>query len=223
MMVKADDGASQDLSRAEYAYTTLKAMLRGGELRAGQRLREAELAVRLGMSRTPVREALRRLGSDGLAKLAPGRGLIVTEYDKQQVRELYALRAVLEGAAAGLAARHASRDEVKLMREMLEQSLDALDAPEDMMRINAAFHRAIHEAAHNRYLEQALGQMSDSLALLPGTTFAVRDRGREAYAEHLAILEALKRGDAEESEALARRHIELAGATRLRMMFASDA
>lgn len=223
MAIRMEETASDNLSRAEYAYTQLMAMLRTGELRAGQRLREVELAEHLGVSRTPIREALRRIGSEGLAQNSPGRGFVVTEYDKPQVRELYALRAVLEGAAAGLAARHASPAEIELMREILERSVGALEAPEQMMRMNARFHQAIHEAAHNRYLEQALAQMSDALALLPGTTFAAPSRAREAHREHLDILQALERHAPEEAEALARRHIEMAGATRLRMMFGIEA
>ncbi|WP_365878090.1 GntR family transcriptional regulator [Bosea sp. (in: a-proteobacteria)] len=219
MPIRNDDTGSENLSRSEFAYTRLMAMIRSGELRGGQRLREVELAEQLGVSRTPVREALRRIGSEGLAQNSPGRGLVVTEYDKQQVRELYALRAVLEGAAAGLATRHASPAEIALMHEILERSVAALEAPGEMMRMNARFHSAIHEAAHNRYLAQALAQMSDALALLPGTTFAAPNRAREAHDEHLAILRALERRAPDEAEALARRHIELAGATRLRMMF----
>lgn len=219
---KRSGDQSDDLSRAEFAYTQLKSMLRKGQLRAGQRLREIELADMLGVSRTPVREAIRRIASDGLIQVLPGRGMIVAEYDKQQVRELYALRGVLEGAAAQLAARHASPAEFEFMREILERSARVLDAPDEMAKLNAQFHRAIHEAAHNRYLEQALAQMSDSLALLPGTTFSEPNRAQAGHAEHLAILDALGRRMPEEAEKFARRHIDMAGATRLRMMFAGS-
>jgi DNA-binding GntR family transcriptional regulator len=214
---------SDDLSRADYAYSRLMEMIRSGALRPGQRLREIELSERLGVSRTPVREALRRIGAEGLAQNSSSRGFVITEYDKQQVRELYALRAVLEGAAAGFAARHASSSEIELMREILQRSVAALEVPEEMMRMNLRFHQAIHDAAHNRYLKQALSQMSDALALLPGTTYAAPNRALEAHGEHLAILEALERGAPEEAEALTRRHIELAGATRLRLMFGMEA
>ncbi|MCP4559099.1 MAG: GntR family transcriptional regulator [Bosea sp.] len=220
----ATDGAgfdaSEDLSRAEYVYSRLMTMLRTGELRAGQRLREVELAEQLGVSRTPIREALRRISSEGLIEILPGRGMIVAAYDKQQVRELYALRGVLEGAAAQLAARYASLAELDFMRELLERSIALFAAPNETMRLNGQFHRAIHEAARNRYLQAALAKMSDSLALLPGTTFAEPGRAATAHAEHLAILDAITHQRADEAELLARRHIEMAGAARLRMMFA---
>jgi DNA-binding GntR family transcriptional regulator len=213
---------SEDLSRAEFAYIEIMAKLRRGELRAGQRLREAELAVALGISRTPVREAIRRIASEGLIEVVAGRGLVVAEFDKQQVRELYALRAVLEGAAAQLAARHASPSELELMHAVLEQSQETANSPEELMQLNIQFHRAIHEAAHNRYLERALAQMSDSLALLPGTTFSEPKRAAAAYAEHGAIFDALKRGKADLAEKAARHHIEMAGASRMRLMFTNQ-
>jgi DNA-binding GntR family transcriptional regulator len=212
-------GLSEDLSRAEYAYTQLMTMLRTRELRGGQRLRENELAERLGVSRTPIREALRRIAADGLIQVVGGRGLIVAEFDKQQVRELYALRGILEGAAAQLAARHASPSDFEMMRSILARSAEAIGSPEDSMKLNTQFHRAIHDAAHNRYLEQALSQMSDSLALLPGTTFSAPGRAVTAHAEHLAIVEALEERRSDDAEQLMRRHIEIAGATRMQMMF----
>jgi DNA-binding GntR family transcriptional regulator len=221
MAVKAKVAVPPDLSRAEYAYTAIKAMLRNGQLKAGHRLREVELAERLGVSRTPVREALRRIAGDGLIQVVTGRGMIVAEYDKQQVRELYALRGVLEGAAARLAALHATQTELDLMGELLEASAKVHGLPEETMRLNTQFHRAIHEAAHNRYLEQALGQMSDSLALLPGTTFSEPGRAVAAQAEHRAILEALRHRREDHAEKLARQHIEAACGVRIRMMFAS--
>jgi DNA-binding GntR family transcriptional regulator len=207
-------------SRAEYAYDQLRSRLRSGELRAGQRLREAELAKALDVSRTPVREALRRIAADGLIQVVAGRGLIVSEFDQQQVRELYALRGLLEGGAAMLAATYASAADLALMRNLLDRSASYTGSPLDTMRLNAQFHRAVHESARNRYLEQALAQMSDSLGLLVGTTFSEPGRATAALAEHYAILEALERRDGAMAERLAREHIERAAAVRIKMMFA---
>src|SRR3546814_4510444 len=98
-------------SRGEIAYVRLKESIQTGELKPGQRIREIEMADRLRMSRTPVREALRRLEADGLLTFAPYRGMVIAELDHQAVMELYQMREVLEGTAAGLAARHASEAE----------------------------------------------------------------------------------------------------------------
>lgn len=208
-----------DLSRAEYVYKKLRHGIRSGEYHPGQRLREAELATQLAVSRTPVREAIRRLASDGLIEVAPSRGMMIIKLGKQQVRELYALRKVLEGAAAGMAAQHASPSELADMRALVEQMNNASRAPAEVARMNRLFHVAIHEAAHNRYLAQALSQLADSLALLPRTTFEVRGRTEEACKEHLAVLRAIERHAPEDAERLARKHIENAGAARIRMMF----
>lgn len=213
------DTVDQDLSRAEFAYRRLQASIRSGELRPGQRMRESELANLLNVSRTPIREAIRRLSSEGLVVLGPSRGMMVAELDKQQVRELYSLRATVEGAAARLAAQHASPGEIATMRELLSEKNDG--SPEANARSNRLFHQAIHDAARNRYLTRTLVQMSDFLALLPGTTFQVEGRPATALKEHLAILEAIEKRQPDDAERAARHHIEIAGATRLRMMFAS--
>jgi DNA-binding GntR family transcriptional regulator len=215
---RLDDQDERDLSRAELAYKRLRQGIRVGEFRPGQRLREAELATLLNVSRTPIREAIRRLASDGLIEFAPSRGVMIINLDKQQVRELYALRETLEGAAARLAAQHASPAEIAAMRELLEAGKLAQE-PGQLARLNRLFHQAIHDAAHNRYLAQALVQLSDSLALLPGTTFEVPGRSEAAYEEQLAIVDAIESRELKKAEELARHHIAMAGQTRIRMMF----
>lgn len=215
---RPDEQDEQGLSRAELAYKRLREGIRAGEFRPGQRLREADLAAQLNVSRTPIREAIRRLASDGLIEVAPSRGVMIISLDKQQVRELYALRGTLEGAAARMAAQHASPAEIAAMWELLQASRDR-EEPGQIARLNRLFHQAIHDAAHNRYLAQALVQLSDSLALLPGTTFEVPDRPQVAHEEHMAIVEAIENRVPEDAEERARHHIDMAGQTRLRMMF----
>lgn len=208
-----------NLSRAEYVYQRLQEGIRSGEFHPGDRLREAELAVRLKVSRTPIREAIRRLVSDGLVEVAPSRGVRLIQLDKQQVRELYALRESLEGTAARLAAQHASAAEVAAMQELLNDPAGLSRSSSAVAQTNRMFHQSIHDAAHNRYLAQALVQLADSLALLPGTTYDAPGRTEAAQVEHLGILEAIKARDAEEAERLARQHIQAAGSIRMRMMF----
>lgn len=213
-----EDAPDRQLSRAEFVYKKLREGIRFGEFKPGQRLREAELATELKVSRTPIREAIRRLASDGLVEVAPSRGVMIIELDKQQVRELYALRAVLEGAAARFAAQHATTDEVREMRALLKL-IEKAKKSSDIAHFNRLFHTAIGEAAHNRYLTQALSQLADSLALLPGTTFEAPGRTDEANQEHVAILDAIEARDAERAEDAARRHIQNASVARMWMMF----
>ena len=208
-----------DLSRAEFAYVNIRQAIRDGRFKPGQRLRETELAEQFAVSRTPIREAIRRLSGEGLIEDVAGRGLAVTQFTMAQVRELYFLRGVLEGAAASQAAQFASASEIKAMDEIIALSRPAVDHPKETARLNVHFHRAIHEAARNQYLTAALGQLSDSLSLLPGTTFEAQGRATVALNEHRDIIAAIKKHDGATAETAARSHIAKACDTRISMMF----
>ncbi|MDB5620741.1 MAG: GntR family transcriptional regulator [Tardiphaga sp.] len=211
----------EDLSRAEYAYVRIRQAIRDGNFKPGQRMRETELAEKFAVSRTPIREAIRRLSGEGLIEDVAGRGLAVTQFTVAQVRELYFLRAVLEGAAASQAAQFASPSEIKAMEEIHALSRSAVDQPGETARLNLHFHRAIHAAARNQYLTSALEQLADSLSLLPGTTFEVPGRAAVALNEHRDIIAAIKKHDVAKAEAAARSHIAMACDTRISMMFRS--
>jgi DNA-binding GntR family transcriptional regulator len=207
-------------SRAQLVYRSLKQLIRDGSFQPGQRLREAEIADRLGVSRTPVREAMNRLISEGLLALHPMRGFAVAELDKQQVLELYGLREFLEGAAARFAAQHASMPEIHSLYDMMSDAtkLDENDAKAHAI-LNKRFHQAIGGASHNRYLQEALGRLADSLGLVPGTTFEMQGRVGDVASEHAAIVDAIEKRDADRAEAAAREHIRKAGQVRLVLLF----
>ena len=208
-----------DLSRAEYAYLNIRQAIRDGRFKPGQRMRETELAEKFAVSRTPVREAIRRLSGEGLIEDVAGRGLAVTQFTMAQVRELYFLRGVLEGAAASQAAQFASASEIKAMEEIIALSRPAVDQPKETARLNLHFHRTIHEAARNHYLTSALAQLADSLSLLPGTTFEAPGRAAIALNEHRDIVAAIRKHDGAKAESAARGHIAKACDTRISMMF----
>lgn len=210
-------------SRSEYVRAKVREAIRAGRYRSGERIRETELAEWLGVSRTPVREALRRLESEGLLVFVPWRGVVVAELDRQQVVELYAMREVLEGTAARLAANHVREAEEAVLEELLDREATMANDPDELARINRRFHAALHAAAHNRYLVQMLDSLRNSLALLRGTTLAAPGRAESAHAEHLAILDAIKRRDPEAAEAAGRAHIRSAERVRLMMLEGDDA
>ena len=189
----------------------------GGELRGGARLVETELAERFGVSRTPVREALKRLEAQGVAA-AQGRRLVVATLDHDQLGELYEVRGVVEGLAARLAARHAAPEEIAVLRGMVEQDRALAGQPGDLARANKRFHRQMHRASHNRYLDRMLQGMRRSLALLSTTSLSVPGRGAESIAEHDAIIRAIEARDEDTAEAAARRHISNAYVSRLRII-----
>lgn len=207
-------------SRGEYVYQQMRNAIQDGRYKQGERIREEEIARSLGVSRTPVREALRRLQTRGLLEFASGRGLGIVELSKQQVLELYAMRKLLEGAAARLAAQHATPTEVAHLRDMLTEFSQQTSDPARLAQINRAFHRAICDAAHNRYMLQSLNDLGDALALLHDTTFSVPGRPHTAHCEHTVIVDAIENRDPDMAEKTARDHICQAQRARMQMLFA---
>lgn len=211
-----EDSVSTDPPDRDVYQLILDAIDRG-ELAGGARLVETDLAERLGVSRTPVREALKQLEAQGVAA-AEGRRLVVATLDHDQLGELYEVRAVVEGLAAGLAARHAAPEEIAVLRGMVEADRALVDQPQALSQANKRFHRQLHRASHNRYLNRMLQDMRRSLALLSQTTLAVPGRGAESVAEHDAIVRAIEARDPEAAEAAARRHISNAYVSRLKII-----
>lgn len=216
----SDEGAEP---RGEIAYARLKADIQAGTLKPGERIRETEMAERLSMSRTPVREALRRLEADGLLTFAPYRGMVIAELDHQAVMELYQMREVLEGTAAGLAARHASEAEIAVLRDIMVADPGDDADPQRLAQHNRQFHGALYRAAHNRYLLKNLNVLSDAMALLGMTTLSLTGRSDTAFEEHEAIVRAIETRDPEAAELAARVHIRSAQRARIRLMFGEAA
>ncbi len=197
------------------AYALILEAIDAGQYRPGDRLVESELAERLGVSRTPVREALQRLETQSVLR-RDGRSLIVASLDHNQLAELYVVRAELEGLAARLAARHATPEEVNVLREMVAEDRALLGDPAAMSRANRRFHKQIHLASHNRFLVQQLDLVHRHMALLATTSLAVEGRGERALAEHEAIVAAIAAQDAAAASEALKAHISRAFETRLK-------
>ena len=206
------------IPRGEQVYRRLREAIQSGELAPGTRLREVDLAEWLGLSRTPVREALGRLESDGLVATDTHRGMIIAELDHQMVTELYVMREVLEGTAAGLAARHASDVEIATLQELVRKDRAIGSDPAALANNNRMFHDTLYRSAHNRYLLKTLSTLRASMALLGQTTLALPERAATAIDEHEAILAALKSRDAAAAEAAARAHIRSAYQARMTLL-----
>jgi DNA-binding GntR family transcriptional regulator len=196
------------------AYSLILNAIDEGLYRPGDRLVESELAERLGVSRTPIREALQRLETQSLLT-RDGRSLIVASLDHNQMAELYTVRAELEGLAARLAARHATVEEVKVLREMIVRDRRLENDPAALSRANKRFHKQIHLASHNRFLVRQLDLVHRSMALLATTSLEAEGRGKTALDEHEAIVEAIAAGDGIAADQALRDHISRAFETRL--------
>ncbi|MBY8974585.1 GntR family transcriptional regulator [Rhodobacteraceae bacterium NNCM2] len=210
--------AEAKLARDEVdLYAALLEAIDCGDYPPGGRLIETELADRFGVSRTPIREVLNRLESQGVAQRDGRRGLTVAKLDYDQLGELYEIRELLEGYAARLAARRASNAEIAVLQEMVDADRGRAADPAALALSNRRFHRQMHLASHNRYLNQMLQAMRRSLALLSGTTLGIQGRGDESVAEHQAIVDAIGARDENAAEGAARQHILNAYKARLRM------
>ena len=198
------------------AYTLILEAIDEGTYRPGDRLVEAELAERFGVSRTPVREALQRLETQSMLA-RDGRSMIVASLDHNQLAELYVVRAELEGLAARLAAKHATPEEIKVLNDMVAADQKHVGDPVALSRGNRRFHKQIHLASHNRYLVQQLDLVHRSMALLASTSLAAEGRGKAAMAEHAEIVRAISEGDEDAAQTALRAHISKAFETRLKL------
>ncbi len=196
-------------------FEALQAEILEGAIRPGDRLKEADLAERFGLSRTPVREALRRLETRGLLVHQPHRGMVVAQLEPSAVGELYVMREMLDGAAAALAAQHATETEIAAMEAQVARDRDIEDRPDHLAASNRAFHDAIYRAAHNRFLVKSSDALAEALALLGPTTLSAEGRAHQSIDEHAEIVAAIKRRNTAEADAAARHHIRNAFKTRL--------
>lgn len=205
---------SQLPTQSKDAYSLVLAAIDEGIYLPGDRLVESELAVRFGVSRTPVREALQRLETQSVL-VRDGRSMVVSSLDHDQLGELYVVRAELEALAARLAAQHAAPEEVLVLREMVNNDMERLGNPRELSRANRRFHKQLHLASHNRYLIQQLEMVHRTMALMATTTFAVEGRDLTALDEHSAIVSALENRDGDAAAEALKIHISSAYQTRL--------
>lgn len=197
------------------AYAMILEAIDEGTYRPGDRLVESELAERFGVSRTPVREALQRLETQSLLA-RDGRSLIVASLDHNQTAELYVVRGELEGLAARLAARHATPEEVRVLREMVTADDALVEDSKALARANRRFHKQVHLASHNRYLVQQLDLVYRSMALMATSSLAAEGRGEIAQAEHDKIVSMIEARDEDGADEALRNHISVAFVTRLK-------
>lgn len=213
------------LAHHEHGSTTdavtdaLREAILTGLLQPQQWLREDELARALAVSRTPVRDALRRLSDEGLAQHSANRGTVVAPMGLDEILSVYAVRTHLEGLAARLAAGLRPPGLISELLEIHREMSQATQAGStDLSAINLRFHRAIRDATQNSYLQRFLYQIENAVRRCGETTFAEPGRPQEVLDEHAAIIEAIAAGDAGLAEAHATAHMRTAREVRLRQM-----
>jgi DNA-binding GntR family transcriptional regulator len=182
-----------------------------GRLKPGERLVEERLAEEHGVSRNPVREAIRALASEGLVEVSARRGASVLRMTDQEARETIEIRALLEGHNARLAARRQDKEVIKRIEAVLKKGAQAVANKrfEQLAELNHAFHRELYAAGQNTVLGDILDKLRDRTAML----FAPGDPSRQArnWEEHAAILRAVVDGDERLAANLATEHVMRAG------------
>lgn len=192
------------------AYTALRARIAAGQLSPGTWLREASLAAELGLSRTPVREALRTLAAEGLVELVHNRGARVVPWTADDVDETYRLRALLEGEAAGLAARRASAEHVAAMalaQERYERSIEAGAPAVERAGCNDAFHAAVVAASGSSRLPVLLALVTSPPLVAQAIGSYSADDLRRSVLQHRDVLAGVQQGDEALAVAAMRSHI----------------
>jgi len=186
----------------------IRGQILDGKLKPGERLVEDRLSAELGVSRVPVREALRGLSMEGLVRLEPNRGATVTSTTPALVAELVEVRTLLEALNARLAARRHDPEIVALLQDTLKRGNAAArsGSPDQLARLNGEFHDRLAEASRNSVLSDFMRSLRERTSL----AFAAngRARAREDWKEHAGILAAVIEGDEEIAALLAARHVK---------------
>ncbi len=206
------------------AAQALRDAILSGRLPAGTRLRQEDLAAKLAISRTPIREALGRLQQEGLLEILPSQGVRVVALELEEAAELYDVREVLDGLAARLAARHADPAALRRLGATLSrmhQCVRRRDANQ-WFPAHVAFHDEIFRASGNRRLQTLESVVRLSIRHFHPLLLKTRHRLADAYAEHRAIYEAIATHDAHDAERLARAHIANAKEIVLKQMTRGD-
>ncbi len=207
-----------DMSQGESAYYRLLEAIKSGEYQPGDRLRETDVAAQLNLSRTPVREALRKLEADGIVEHKARIGAIIRTLSHTEVVELYEMRLVLERTAAELAASHAVDAEIDEMSDLNTAIAKIANDPTKAAAINQSFHRCIYLAGRNRFLVESARALNNALMLLGPTTLADADRIAVVCRQHSDIIDAIRARDVEAAGASAEAHLQTSLRHRLKAL-----
>ncbi|MEE4598892.1 GntR family transcriptional regulator [Streptomyces sp. DSM 41524] len=202
-------------SAAQRAYAAIADRMASGDLEPGAWLREESLAASIGISRTPVREALRRLASEGLVRFEANRGAQVVAWDRGKISEIYGLRAVVEGYVASVAAQHITEEALDRLEANVAEYLSVIhggrpDARQRAAELNNEFHALVLESTASDSLVTLLNGVL-GLSLVRHTFLRYSQRDLERSVEHhRELVEALRSGDAPLAEMIMKVHIRAA-------------
>jgi len=181
-----------------------------GTLKPRERLMEIQMAEELGVSRTPIREALRKLELEGFIVMIPRKGAFVADMTFKDIADIFEIRAALEGLAAGLAAERITDEELEKMERHLVEKADTI-ARGDMERlveVDTEFHESIYKASRNDRLQGIINNLREQIQRFRATSLAYPGRMKQSLDEHRAIVEAIHARDAALARQVTQEHIE---------------
>jgi DNA-binding GntR family transcriptional regulator len=206
----------------DLVYAQLRDAILAGTLEPGYALREAELAARFGVSKTPLRDALVRLETEGLVSIPPFRSAVVTGYSREDLREIYGVRELLEGVCAREAAVSISTDDLAALAAVVRDSAlcvaggDALAGQEGRLAaLLDRFDTIMYAQSRNRRIDEMVENLRNHLHRIGRLTTQIPGRLAKSVAEHQAVYEAIIQGDGSAAEAAMRRHIRSVMADQL--------
>lgn len=193
----------------EIVFETLREAIILGRLKPGERLMEIQLAEEMGVSRTPVREAIRKLELEGFVVMVPRKGAYVAGISVKDIVDVFEVRAALEGLAAGLAAERITSEEMDLLeRSLLKINVTGGENIDAVVEGDVSFHDIIYRASRNQRLVQIITHLQEQLLRFRMTSLSQPGRMKIALDEHKKIVEAISDRNVELAQALAREHIE---------------
>ena len=201
-VIKLDD--KRTLS--EKVYDRLKELIMDGELERGTKITETSIAKMFDVSPTPVREAFRRLASDGLIEVASWKGVIVKGIEQKDLLEIYECREALEGMVGKLAVRNITEEDIEILEGILERCND-VETPEILIELNTEFHNELLRIARNERLSKLLNELMVVILYDRDISGRYSVRRKEKVAEHLDILKYLKKKDEKKVSELMSKHI----------------
>ncbi|MFA5384108.1 MAG: GntR family transcriptional regulator [Eubacteriales bacterium] len=195
----------------EIVFETLREAIIKGLLKPGERLMEIQIAEELGVSRTPVREAIRKLELEGFLVMVARKGAYVADISVKDITDIFEVRAALEGLAAGLAAERITEEELEQLERALVQISEATTSDlNSVVQSDTSFHELIYRASRNQRLQQIVIHLQEQIQRFRTVSLSQPGRTRFFIEEHRKIVEAISERNSELASLLAREHIESA-------------
>ena len=204
------DSGNEAYSLRGKVYKQLREDILAGKYKDGEELRENTIAKEYGVSRTPVREAIRQLELEGLAITVPNRGAFVNNIKPKDIEDIYAMRSMLEGLCARWAAKRITKEQLDNLEEILFMTRYRLEHEhlDQLHEYDGRFHMALYDACDSPMLKHSLKGFHEYIKAARKDALKDKQRALECQAEHEAILKAIKAGDGDEAARLATLHIE---------------